>query len=73
MLLACTPSQPSLPLPSTLFQTFYTAHGDNALFIARNFYKTTAVLKYYGADGPKGGAGGGPDGKQVRRRSRRTC
>ena len=32
-------------------QTFYTAHGDNALFIARTFYKTTAVLRYFDASG----------------------
>jgi len=28
---------------------FYTVHGENALFIARQFYKTTAVVKYHGA------------------------
>ncbi|KAK9908301.1 hypothetical protein WJX75_005715 [Coccomyxa subellipsoidea] len=27
---------------------FYSVHGENALFIARTFYKTTAVVKYMG-------------------------
>ncbi|KAK9813003.1 hypothetical protein WJX72_007194 [[Myrmecia] bisecta] len=27
---------------------FYSVHGENALFIARQFYKTTAVVKYIG-------------------------
>ena len=36
-------------------QDFYSVHGDNALFIARTFYKTTTVVKYAG-----GQAGGLP-------------
>ncbi|KAG1666042.1 hypothetical protein FOA52_006916 [Chlamydomonas sp. UWO 241] len=32
---------------------FYTVHGDDALYVARTFYKTTAVVKYYGAEGGK--------------------
>ena len=33
---------------SSWLQDFYSVHGDNALFIARTFYKTTAVVKYAG-------------------------
>ena len=29
-------------------QGFYSVHGEDALFIARQFYKTTAVVKYLG-------------------------
>ncbi|KAI8470492.1 MAG: DNA mismatch repair protein [Monoraphidium minutum] len=36
---------------------FYSCHGDNALLVARTFYRTTAVVKYLGAGG--GGGGGG--------------
>lgn len=38
-------------------QGFYSVHGDNALFIARTFYKTTAVVKYLGGSGDAGLAG----------------
>eukprot|EP00798_Chlamydomonas_sp_ICE-L_P022048 gene22048-29112_t len=27
---------------------YYSVHGDNAFFVARQFYKTTAVVKYHG-------------------------
>jgi len=37
----------------TRLQGFYTTHAGNALFIARTFYKTTAVVKYYGAEGKR--------------------
>lgn len=30
-------------------KTFYTVHGDSALFIARQYYRTTAVIKYFGS------------------------
>ena len=29
-------------------QGFYSVHGEDAVFIARQFYKTTAVVKYLG-------------------------
>ena len=29
-------------------QGFYSVHGEDALFVARQFYKTTAVVKYLG-------------------------
>jgi hypothetical protein len=32
---------------------YYTVHGDDALYVARTFYKTTAVVRYYGAEGGK--------------------
>ncbi len=32
-------------------------HGDNALYVARTFYRTTAVVKYLGG-GSSGGGGG---------------
>lgn len=43
---------------------YYTVHGDNALFIARTFYRTTAVVKYLGGGGGAAAAtpGGGPSG-----------
>ena len=28
---------------------FYTVHGESALFIARQYYRTTAVIKYFGS------------------------
>ena len=31
-----------------MLQDFYTVHGDNAIFIAKTFYKTLAVVKYLG-------------------------
>ncbi len=30
-------------------KTFYTVHGESALFIARQYYRTTAVIKYFGS------------------------
>jgi hypothetical protein len=30
---------------------FYSAHGDDALFVAQNFYNTNSVLKYFGGRG----------------------
>ena len=42
---------------------FYTVHGTNALFIARTFYRTTAVVKYYGPEG-KAGASPAPNTPQ---------
>lgn len=30
-------------------QDFYSVHGENAVFIAKNFYKTTAVVKTMGS------------------------
>jgi hypothetical protein len=35
-------------LPVVL-QDFYSVHGENAVFIAKKFYKTTAVVKTMGA------------------------
>ncbi|GAX83908.1 hypothetical protein CEUSTIGMA_g11332.t1 [Chlamydomonas eustigma] len=32
---------------------FYTVHGDNAIFVARTFYKTTSVIRYYGSEGKR--------------------
>ncbi|KAL6046764.1 MutS-like protein [Balamuthia mandrillaris] len=29
-------------------QTYYTVHGDNALFIAKDYYKTTSAITYLG-------------------------
>lgn len=34
-------------------QGFYTTHAGNALFIAQTFYKTMAVVKYYGSEGKR--------------------
>ena len=31
-----------------LAQDFYSCHGENALFVARTFYKSLAVVKYIG-------------------------
>ncbi len=44
-------------------KSLYSVHGACALFIARQYYKTTAVIKYYG-DPPTGlpGACGGERG-----------
>jgi hypothetical protein len=38
---------------------FHSVHGDAALFIARDFYRTMAVVKYLGAPAPPGTPGGG--------------
>lgn len=38
----------SLASPPACFQGFYSVHGEDALFVARQFYKTTAVVKYLG-------------------------
>jgi hypothetical protein len=54
------------PPPANRPQGFYSVHGDNALFVARTFYRTTAVVKYLGAGGGGGGgAGGAPSGAGV--------
>jgi hypothetical protein len=47
-------------------QGFYSAHGENALFVARTFYRTTAVVKYLGGGAGSGGWGvGGAGGARV--------
>ncbi|RUP43910.1 hypothetical protein BC936DRAFT_136556 [Jimgerdemannia flammicorona] len=33
---------------------YYTFHGDDALYIAQNVFKTTSVVKYWGGDSSKG-------------------
>ncbi|GFH06638.1 DNA mismatch repair protein, partial [Haematococcus lacustris] len=33
---------------------FYSVHGEDALFVARQFYKTTAVVKHLGGSGDAG-------------------
>ena len=33
---------------TAMVQDFHSVHGESALFIARTFYKTTAVVKYAG-------------------------
>ncbi|RUS18690.1 muts domain V-domain-containing protein, partial [Endogone sp. FLAS-F59071] len=33
---------------------YYTFHGDDALYIAQNVYKTTSAIKYWGGDMTKG-------------------
>ncbi len=33
---------------TAVLQGFYSVHGEDALFVARQFYKTTAVVKYLG-------------------------
>ncbi|KAF5826123.1 mismatch repair protein [Dunaliella salina] len=35
-------------------KTFYTVHGEDALFVARRFCNTTAVVKYLGKVGRGG-------------------
>lgn len=42
-----------------LAQDFYSCHGENALFMARTFYKSLAVVKYIGGSS-KGLAGPPP-------------
>ncbi|KAF6256271.1 DNA mismatch repair protein [Scenedesmus sp. NREL 46B-D3] len=37
---------------------FYSVHGDSALFIARDFYRTLAVVKYLGGQPPASTPGG---------------
>jgi hypothetical protein len=32
-----------------ILQDFYSVHGENAVFIAKKFYKTTAVVKTMGS------------------------
>lgn len=39
---------PCMSKTSACVQGFYSVHGEDALFIARQFYKTTAVVKYLG-------------------------
>ena len=34
-----------------MLQTFFSVHGENALFVAKEFYKTNAVLKKLGNPG----------------------
>jgi len=34
---------------------FYSVHGENALFVARTFYRTTAVVKHLGGSGGSAG------------------
>lgn len=48
------------PLPRVSHtQGFYSVHGEAALFIARDFYRTLAVVKYLGGPPPTGTPGGG--------------
>ena len=32
-----------------LFQDYYTVHGEDAVFVAKELYKTTAAIKYLGS------------------------
>lgn len=41
-------------------QGFYSVHGDAALFIARDFYRTLVVVKYLGGPPPSGTPGATP-------------
>ena len=34
---------------SVPLQDYYSVHGENAVFIAKSFYKTTAVVKTMGS------------------------
>lgn len=54
---AHTHSPPPLaPYPRRMhLQSFYTVHGEDALFVARRFCNTTAVVKYLGPAADKGG------------------
>lgn len=38
-----------------IVQSFYSVHGEDALFIARQYYRTTAVVKHLGAGGAEKG------------------
>lgn len=47
---------PFAPYPRRMhLQSFYTVHGEDALFVARRFCNTTAVVKYLGPAADKGG------------------
>lgn len=52
----CCTEKEALPtavlFPSPFLQGFYSVHGDSALFIARDFYRTSAVVKYLGGPPP---------------------
>ncbi len=47
------PKKPSTTIRIFQRQDFYTCHGDDALFIAENIYKTTSALKYLGSNNEK--------------------
>lgn len=51
------PSLPSPPHPFCPSQGFYSVHGEAALFIARDFYRTLAVVKYLGGPPPSSAPG----------------
>lgn len=57
-----TPPPPTHPcacmcLPNLQQQGFYSVHGDAAVTIARDFYRTLAVIKYLGGPPPSGTPG----------------
>jgi DNA mismatch repair protein MSH2 len=48
----------TLQTPIYFLQGFYSVHGESALFIARDFYRTLAVVKYLGGPPPASTPGG---------------